>query len=204
MFLLGDVFSAFGGFLEEKFRAYDYNIGRDSALEKMSQFGVSSLELFNNYKPQEVIWPPTKRLINASVIVEGNPAEVPQNWTKAKDLFGKIAAVKYRYDDEGQRRRDSLAELNVLLDNVDLFTKNQLREQILARVKSLSGYILNALDKSGDSKSTTGNPGSIVRKKFTSLGFLVKAAWASIRGRSALEDLIAKEADQLMKEYLRL
>jgi hypothetical protein len=40
--LIGDVFSAFGGFLEEKFRAYDYNIGRERARDELSSPNAQS------------------------------------------------------------------------------------------------------------------------------------------------------------------
>ena len=48
--LLGDVFSAFAGFLEEKFRAYDYNVGRDSAQRKIGLLMQSTTSPLRHYQ----------------------------------------------------------------------------------------------------------------------------------------------------------
>lgn len=59
--LLGDVFSAFGGFLDEKFRAYDYNIGRQTAQRKLEALRSTSNTPIKNFKCQPPAWPPTRR-----------------------------------------------------------------------------------------------------------------------------------------------
>jgi|694.fasta_scaffold107730_4 predicted acylesterase/phospholipase RssA len=203
--LLGDVFSAFAGFLEEKFRAYDYNVGRSSAQEKIQLLMGSVSTPLKHYKPTSPLWPPTNRLNEAGVILENKPPVVPKNWTTAEPLFRQLAMVRTRPGKNGQPVRDQLAELNVLLDNVDPFARAQLREQILCRVRSLVGYTYETIDRSKQAgEDSSSSPQAAIFGQLFRLSFFAKAAWALIRGRKAMESLIVQQAEEWMNKNVNL
>lgn len=83
--LLGDVFSAFAGFLEEKFRAYDYNVGRDSAQRKIGLLMQSTTSPLRHYQSAPPLWPPPTAtgLNQATITLEGWPPMVPTDWPTA-------------------------------------------------------------------------------------------------------------------------
>ena len=202
--LLGDVFSAFAGFLEEKFRAYDYNVGRSSAQEKICLLMRATTTPLRHYKPTTPLWPPNERLRGASIVLDGQPSVVPVDWKTAEALFRQLAQVRTRMGKDGKPVRDQLAELNVLLDNVDPFARARLRAQLLARVRSLVGFAYETIERSKLEGGDSGNPSGAILAKLSRLGFWLKAAWALIRGRRAMESLIVQQAEELMTQYLHL
>ncbi|WP_411871974.1 patatin-like phospholipase family protein [Vulcanococcus limneticus] len=205
--LLGDVFSAFAGFLEEKFRAYDYNVGRSSAQEKIRLLTESKTSLLSYYDPTLPLWPPptaTNRLKDASIILDGQAPVIPSDWKTAELLFREIAKVRTRVGSDGSPVRDQLAELNVLLDNVDPFAKARLRAQVLSRVSSLVGFVYEKAEEIKKGSTDSGNSvGSLFRQQ-TRIGFWLKAAWAMVRGRRAMEALIVQQVDEWMSQNLHL
>jgi hypothetical protein len=205
--LLGDVFSAFAGFLEEKFRAYDYNVGRDSAQSKIKLLMTSGTSPLRHYQPTPPLWPPpspTNRLKGASITLAGKPPVVPPDWPTAEPLFRELAKVRTRPGKDGKPVRDSLAELNVLLDNVDPFARARLRTQLLARVRSLVGYAYEQIDRSRrDGNDGDRGLGSVLAT-LSRVGFWFRAAWALLRGRSAMEALVVREAETWLDQNLHL
>jgi predicted acylesterase/phospholipase RssA len=205
--LLGDVFSAFAGFLEEKFRAYDYNVGRGSAQEKIGLLMGTTNALLRHYKPATPLWPPATdndRLRGASIVLDGQPPVIPVDWKSAEPLFRQLAKVRTRLGKDGKPVRDQLAELNVLLDNVDPFARARLRAQLLARVRSLVGFAYETIERSKQVGNDSSNPAGSVVGKLSRLGFWVKAAWALIRGRRAMESLFVQQAEEWMNQNLHL
>lgn len=203
--LLGDVFSAFAGFLEEKFRAYDYNVGRASAQKKIKRLLQAPKSPLRHYQESSPLWPPpgSKRLKTATVLVQGKPV-VPPDWATAEQLFSELARVRTRMGPGGKPIRDQLAELNVLLDNVDPFAKARLKAQILARVRSLVGFAYEKIDPPNRNAAEPTSLLTSVVSKLSGLRFWLKAAWALLRGRSAMEALLVDEVEQWMNRNLHL
>ena len=129
---------------------------------------------------------------------------VPVDWKTAEALFRQLAQVRTRMGKDGKPVRDQLAELNVLLDNVDPFARARLRAQLLARVRSLVGFAYETIERSKLEGGDSGNPSGAILAKLSRLGFWLKAAWALIRGRRAMESLIVQQAEELMTQYLHL
>lgn len=101
--------------------------------------------------------------------------------------------MRTRPGKDGKPVRDQLEELKVLLDNVDPFAKARLKAQILERVRSLVGYVYEktpALD--------TGIP------NLARVGFWIKAVWALLRGRPAMETLVVKAVENWLNQNLKL
>lgn len=196
--LLGDVFSAFAGFLEEKFRAYDYNIGRSTAQEKLKiLLATERSPICPDIRLEEPLWPPPKANRSkywVKLKAETNP-RTPMSWAEAQSCFQEIAAVQTGKDG----RRDQIAELNYLLDNVDPSARKRIRIQILDRVRSLVGYLYLRYEKRPGQ-----GPASSLRGLATTVGFWVKGAWALIRGRKAMEHFVADQADQWLRTNLHL
>lgn len=116
-------------------------------------------------------------------------------WAEAQSCFQEIAAVQTGKDG----RRDQIAELNYLLDNVDPSARKRIRSQILDRVRSLVGYLYLRYEKRPGQ-----GPASSLRGLATTVGFWVKGAWALIRGRKAMEHFVADQADQWLRTNLHL
>lgn len=196
--LLGDVFSAFAGFLEEKFRAYDYNVGRQTAQEKLQALKTLEDSPINGaIQYGELQWPPPNA-INSKYWVkckdEAGPRN-PRSWDEAQECFQEIAAIQIRRDG----RRDTIAELNLLLDNVEPSNRRQIRIQMLERVRSLVGFFYER------SKPQPGQQtGSPLSSLSITIGFWVKGVWALFRGRRAMENFIADQADRWLKFNIHL
>jgi len=187
--LLGDVFSAFAGFLEEKFRAYDYNIGRQTAQEKLGllfQTGNSPIKPIPIEGP---LWPPTRRLERAWV---AGLDHTPSSWPEAMEHFGKLASISKT--EKGQR--DQIAELKALLANVEPTSRELIREQILDRVRSLVGFLYISVPRR---KSNQGLRGAMLNVAFWLMGL-----WALIRGRKTMENFAARLADNWLRNKLEL
>lgn len=188
--LLGDVFSAFAGFLEEKFRAYDYNVGRQTAQEKLKALQSSEDSPINKrIQYGELPWPPPNATHSKYWVKNANEARprTPGSWREAQECFQDIAAIKIRKDG----KRDPIAELNLLLDNVETSSREQIRIQILERVRSLVGFFY---------ERSTPQPGQQTSPPLSGLsitvGFWMKGVWALFRGRRAMESFIAAQVDR--------
>lgn len=144
--LIGEVFSAFAGFLEEKFRAYDYNIGRESARRKLRE-AVSTGLIDDSLLQvsQDIEWKPIgkKGSINGQIITE---------WSEVRD---KMAVLAKEYIDPNTKERNQLVELQRLMNEVDPATRKEISKQLEYRVDSLVDYINNdyllPLDKGNNS-----------------------------------------------------
>jgi predicted acylesterase/phospholipase RssA len=190
--LLGDVFSAFGGFLDEKFRAYDYNIGRQTAQDKLRVLMETPNSPIQHFKPKRPTWPPTPTLRSAWMPDSRPPLE---SWEAAIAYFGDIAKVST--SSSGQRNQ--IDELNRLLDNVDPATRRVIRKQILDRVRSLVGYVYEEFIHASNDY-----PSQSRRSPLATVVFWTQGAWALIRGPRAMEKFIADQVDRWLDENVRL
>jgi hypothetical protein len=187
--LLGDVFSAFAGFLEEKFRAYDYNIGRQTAQDKLGLLFQAGNSPIKQVPIEGPLWPPTRRLENAWV---AGVTHTPNSWPDAMAHFGSLASISKTQN--GQR--DQIAELRALLANVEPTSRELIREQILDRVRSLVGYLYLSVPRKKSNRS--------LRGAVLNVGFWVMGLWALIRGRRTMENFAARLVNIWLKTKLEL
>jgi hypothetical protein len=196
--LLGDVFSAFAGFLEEKFRAYDYNVGRQTAQEKLKALQASEDSPINGaIQYSELPWPPPKAIHSKYWVKCKNEAKPrnPGSWVEAQECFQDIAAIQIKRDG----KRDPIAELNLLLDNVEPSSRKRIRIQILERVRSLVGFFYD-LSKPQPGQQT----GPTLRSLRINIGFWMKGVLTLFRGRRAMENLIADQVDRWLEFNIHL
>ncbi|GAB4524107.1 MAG: hypothetical protein Tsb0014_02260 [Pleurocapsa sp.] len=145
--LLGDVFSAFAGFLEEKFRAYDYNIGREFAkaalnINNPSRSLLANLLRFERDDIQDIKWKPKGKIEGKNVT----------SWQEAKEKLAKLAkpldsnqsnkSNKSLKLPELAKNRNQLEELKNLMTEVDLKTREKILKQLIARFDSLVIFII--------------------------------------------------------------
>lgn len=123
--LLGDVFSAFAGFLEEKFRAYDYNIGRELARKDLEEATAQGLLKYKGENMPPIDWK-VKCTIGGQTV---------NSWDEAKQKLSQLAKPLYKGSQEGQR--DTVAELRQLMKEVDVKTNREILNQLLSRLDSL-------------------------------------------------------------------
>lgn len=128
--LIGDVFSAFAGFLEEKFRAYDYNIGRERSQYEMSD-SLAKSQLQDLLKSEADKMPPIQWTVNCKI--DGKNL---QDWTKVKNELSKLAKPLSK-----NGKRDQLAELRELMTEVDEETRKEILKQLTSRLESLIDLI---------------------------------------------------------------
>jgi len=156
--LIGDVFSAFAGFLEYDFRAYDYNIGRRMARQQLREGKFADLIgdfVIIDPKMQMIDWPedakantspsPTPRAIEDSPFAEekiqaGFDEYETESWKKVRDDLVSLAKPCI-VEEDGQPRRDQLLELRKLMGRVDSKRRSLIAEQINSRIDSLVDFI---------------------------------------------------------------
>lgn len=185
--LLGDVFSAFAGFLEEKFRAYDYNIGRQTAQDRLLLLVSTGSSPIRDFKCLQPIWPPTERLKGSWV--SGAPSPL-QTWEDARKYFGQIASIP----ESSTGQREQIKELNILLASVEPESRERIRNQILERVQSLVGFAYENIPKSDSHQG--------LRGLFSNVKFWSKGAWALVRGSKAMERFASEQVDIWLKAKL--
>ncbi|MCP9797734.1 patatin-like phospholipase family protein [Cyanobium sp. Lug-B] len=165
--LVGDTFSAFGGFLEFQFLAHDYNIGRLNARQKLRQGSFD--HLINDYRSLDALmplidWPkPCPRNDRASSdpadstvpAVPARPHSLERTsdgygdcetdaWKAARQRLAPLARPRTTKAD-GARKRDLGGELSLLMSAVHEKRRKLIADQILARVDSLVGFAVGKL-----------------------------------------------------------
>lgn len=140
--LVGDVLSAFSGFLEQKFRAYDYNIGRETARKQLKSAYDNQLLNFDptvNGAMPEIDWVVGRNdtdpnLINEEKLNWSLTRKAPiQSWDDAKSLMGHIA--------DGPAIHDELKDLHLLMREVRPSTRKTIEDALLDRLNNLIDYI---------------------------------------------------------------
>lgn len=148
--LIGDVFSAFSGFLEEKFRAYDYNIGRERAREQLKEAHRRRLLSFDPNEQGKM--PPIEWKVAKEKSVIGG--ETLTQWEDVKSKLGELAKEirvdakdkdKVIVDDQGDQwkkgKRSQLKELQRLMHEVKPETRKEICEQLKERLGYLVDFI---------------------------------------------------------------
>ena len=140
--LVGDVLSAFSGFLEQKFRAYDYNVGREIARRELKRAYESKLINFDptaDGAMPEIDWVVGRNdtdpnLSNEEKLNWSLTRNRPiRSWEDAKSLMQGIA--------EGPLKHDEIADLHVLMREVRLSTREEIDAQLVDRLNNLIDYI---------------------------------------------------------------
>lgn len=156
--LIGDVFSAFAGFLEYDFRAYDYNIGRRMARQKLREGKFSSLIgdfKVIDAKMKMIDWPddggagesplsPIPAVCGDNPFAdekfeEGYGEFETESWKQVRNELVGLAQPCMVVED-GEPKRDQLLELRKLMGKVDYKRRKLIAEQINSRVDSLVDF----------------------------------------------------------------
>ncbi|WP_094553823.1 patatin-like phospholipase family protein [Synechococcus sp. 1G10] len=159
--LIGDVFSAFAGFLEFEFRSYDYNIGRRNARQQLREGQFTDLigdfhdidrkMPFIDWLPDWPISTQSHQESSASAsacaanpfsheqIQDGYVEHETDSWKRVRDHLVGLAQPCI-IEEDGERRRDQLQELRKLMGRVDPRRRVLIAEQISARVDSLVDF----------------------------------------------------------------
>ncbi|MDM9580783.1 patatin-like phospholipase family protein [Nostoc sp. GT001] len=142
--LIGDVFSAFAGFLEKKFRAYDYNIGRERTQYELSNPEAKS-QLQDLLKRELNKMPPLEWIVNCKIA-----GKELDSWDDAKKELSKLAKPRSeegkQLKDNELKKRDQLVELRRLMAEVDKETRNKILDQLTFRLESLVDLINDRLE----------------------------------------------------------
>ena len=160
--LIGDVFSAFSGFLEEKFRAYDYNIGRERAREQLKEAHRRRLLSFDPNEPDKM---PAIEWKVVEVDDRGN--RTLARWEDVKSKLGELAKEirvdakdKVIVDDQGDQwkkgKRSQLKELHRLMHEVKPETRKEICEQLKERLGSLVDFINDKYLAKADKQNPVG------------------------------------------------
>jgi hypothetical protein len=154
--LIGDVFSAFGGFLEYNFRLYDYNIGRLMARKRLREGKFANLigdfhRLEKDFPKIDAPPQPTAHRSPTPLPVADEDDAVETAAWKALHAELKGLATPCLIEKNGRLERDPLLELRKLMGKVDVRTREEIATQVLARVDSLVDFFneayLDELDK---------------------------------------------------------
>ena len=161
--LIGDVFSAFSGFLEEKFRAYDYNIGRENARKRLTQEKILNFDPEEQGKMPVIEWKVDER---KSVI----GGQILKTWDEVKLPLSKLAKVVK--DEKGKRKQ--LEELHRLMHEVEDAKRQAICKQLKLRLDYMVDFVneeyLDGYDNSVK-KTIRNNIGKPLAKK--GLGILL-------------------------------
>ena len=199
--LIGDVFSAFGGFLEEAFRAYDYNIGRRRARQQLREGRF--VELIGEFgdidsKMPMIDWPKDTKTIEPQSSSSRVCGESPYTHEKIQEGYGEYETDSWKQvrDDllslaqpcivekNGQQNRDQLLELRKLMERVDFKRRKLIAAQVYARIDSLIDFFnedyLDKLD---------------ARKPFRQLRWLLRQVLGKPLAKLALKLLIQPVLD---------
>ena len=196
--LVGDVLSAFSGFLEEKFRAYDYNIGRVAAQDSLKTAAGSTRKLisYDQSKMPPLGWVvgkdhPESLRRNTIWSKPGEPQI--QSWDEAKKLMKSIA-------DSQKPDHTQIDDLRLLMQEVDPLKREkiatQLRERLINFIKYINQEYLTDLDETLGMKieHESKYPASINDK-------VVSRALSTLREKVG-EPLLTKIADLFFDAWL--
>ncbi|NUN66395.1 patatin-like phospholipase family protein [Pseudanabaena biceps] len=171
--LIGDVFSAFAGFLEEKFRAYDYNIGRENARNELMNGSLTNLLTYDLAKMPPIEW----KVTGEKGQIKGKSVK---SWEEAKTLLSPFAEVII---DEKKKQRNQLKELQNLMQEVNKDTRHEIAKQLTSRLDYLIDFIndeyLKPLDKKNDGSvlSKLGSWLKVIRREWIGRPIIKIVLW---------------------------
>jgi len=152
--LIGDIYSAFGGFLEEGFRTYDYNIGRRVTRQQLREGKfISLIDNFNgiDQKMPMIDWPKDTQPIRPQSthlhvradnpfvnekIQDGYREYETDSWKRVRDDL-ILLAQPYFTEENGLKKRQPMSELRRLMERVGMNRRELIAAQIYARIDSL-------------------------------------------------------------------
>ncbi|WP_016950904.1 patatin-like phospholipase family protein [Anabaena sp. PCC 7108] len=129
--LIGELFSAFAGFLDIRFRFYDYNIGRESARKGLEKFSEKTSN------PNLAYW------------TEANVEDKDQ---KLLWEFIDTEGIKQSIDQHDYREYAKKNSIDQLLDIVDIKKRNKILEALLARFRQLIKFVSEKIDGEEEKK----------------------------------------------------
>lgn len=134
--LIGEVLSAFSGFLEQKFRAYDYNIGRENARKQLICASEAKLLSFEETQMPPIDWvvAPEKSVIGGNILT---------TWEDAKAQLSILA--------DGTDK-SQLEQLHGLMREVDPNTREKISQGLKERLGNLIDFINEEYLKANDQK----------------------------------------------------
>jgi len=141
--LVGDVLSAFSGFLEQKFRAYDYNIGRETARREIKRAHDNQLINFDPYSDgamPKIDWVVGRGDLGSLVADEEKlnwsltRHRSIDSWEEARDLISQLAG-------SCRTPHDELKDLHTLMQEVRHSTRQEIEKQLVERMNNLIDYI---------------------------------------------------------------
>lgn len=164
--LIGDVFSAFAGFLEQDFRTHDYNVGRAKARQELR--GGRFAELIGDFQRLDgrmplIIWPDSEADPGCPVEADGSGDCESVGWKRKREELCNLANPCI-VDNDGQLRRDPLRELRTLMSRVNQERRRLIVDQIMARVDSLVDFIHEDYLDKPDGSRRSGPIGRLVRR----------------------------------------
>ena len=148
--LIGELLSAFAGFLDIRFRHFDYNIGRESAREALE--GFSKKKTNNSSNPNLVYWEDKKDGFSWKCTY----SDKDESKTISVDETACITLAGKNSTDE-------------LLLAVDLEKRKVIYQALMARLMALIDFINEKLDEE-DKKKSLGFLFRIVRGAWTCFG----------------------------------
>ena len=156
--LIGDTFSAFAGFLEYDFRAHDYNMGRRNARQKLRNCSFD--HLINDFMSldattPEIDWPVDKeqgadspprplshrtRTRDQELMPQGYGEYETEIWKDVREKYAELAKPRIYEDAHGRSTRDHGEELRHLMVQVAPERREEIANQLYARVDSLVDF----------------------------------------------------------------
>ncbi|MFN5472840.1 MAG: hypothetical protein ACK5CR_12670, partial [Pseudanabaena sp.] len=146
--LIGELFFAFAGFLDIRFRHFDYNIGRESARKALEKF--SNKKTNNSSNPNLVYWDNRESGFTWELTSPDKKEAITVNKKNYVTLAGKNS-------------------IDELLLEVDLEKRKVIYKALMARLMALIDFVNEKLDE-GDKKKSLGFLFCIVRGIWTWLG----------------------------------
>jgi hypothetical protein len=121
--LIGELFSAFAGFLDIRFRFHDYNIGRESARAALKKFSETTIS-----NPNLVYW--TEDVRDQEIL-----------WT-----FIDTKGIKQSINQDEYKKYAKDNSIDKLLKIVDIKKREKILEALLARCKQLIEFVSEKID----------------------------------------------------------
>jgi hypothetical protein len=164
--LIGDVFSAFAGFLEYDFRAHDYNVGRVKARQELrdGRFAdlIGDFQRLDGRMPM-ILWRARHEPPPPIQVPDGAGAWESEVWKRRREELSSLANPCI-VEGNGARRRDQLQELRQLMGRVGVERRRLIVDQIMARVDSLIDFIHEDYLETQNGARRSGPVGRLVRQ----------------------------------------
>lgn len=150
--LIGEVFSAFGGFLELDFRAYDYNVGRRTARERLVEGRFRDLigdceGIKSTMPPIDWVESDSSRGASQSSLALQDVGDIneygeTERWLRNHGQLQPLAVGGPPSSETSEQSSDEdLRQLRFLMANVSIDKRQLICAQIVDRVNSLIDYV---------------------------------------------------------------